>query len=123
MAKKKRGIRLKKGLPRGGLGLLGYLFAGASLMMAFYVRSEFAVWLCLLMLPVCIWCALGLRKDDDAGEVSDLYVDEESLSFTELLAGNVENPVRRKSNGLIVLCVIGIMIALCRYVFGWEPMK
>jgi hypothetical protein len=77
---------------------------------------------CLLALPLCVWCALGLRKDDAAGEGSDHYVDEESLDWMGLLSGDFEHPVRRQSNGMIALGALACGIAGCRWLFGWGPL-
>jgi hypothetical protein len=112
---------LRKGLPRGGLGQVGWIVALGALAVAWIVRADVALLVGLLALLLCVWCALGLRKDDQAGEVSDFYVDDESVSWRELLAGNWEHPVRRRSNGMIFLGVLGCAIAWCRWHFGWGP--
>jgi hypothetical protein len=83
------------------------------------VRADIAGWICLLAAPVCVWCALGLRKDDAAGELSDHYVDEDSLDWNELLDGNFQYKVRRSSNVLTAICVLACVIAWCRWLFGW----
>jgi hypothetical protein len=119
--RRKRGPRLKRGLPRGGLGRLGWLPALGSVAAALLLRADLAVLACLLAVPVCAWCAAGLRKDDSAGEVEDHYVDEESLDWKELLFGNFEHPLRRRSNGMIVLGVLACVIAGFRWLFGWGP--
>jgi hypothetical protein len=119
---KKRGPRLKKGLPRGGLGLIGFVPALLSLGLALFVRADVAALVCVLLVGACVWCALGLRKDDASGEVADGYVDEESFSFRELLAGNWEHPLRRRSNGILACGALGLGIALCRLLFGWGPL-
>jgi hypothetical protein len=85
------------------------------------VRADVALWASLLAVPVCVWCALGLRKDDAAGEVSDYYVDEESYSLKEMLSGNFEHPVRRGSNALVFIGVLACVIAWSRWWFGWGP--
>jgi hypothetical protein len=90
--------------------------AAASLL-----RADLALGACLAAVPVCVWCALGLRKDDAAGEVSDHYVDEESLDVKGLLAGDFEHPVRRGSNALMTLAVLAAVIAWSRWQFGWGP--
>src|SRR5262249_6453058 len=115
---RKRGPRFKYGLPRGGLGRLGWLPSLGSLAAAWFLRVDLAVGACLLAVPVCVWCALGLRKDDAAGEVSDQYVDEESLDWKELLWGNFEHPVRRSSNVMITLSIVACAIAECRWLWG-----
>ena len=119
---RKRGLRFKNGIPRGGLGRLGWIPSLGSLAAACFVRADLAFWVGLLALPVCVWCALGLRADDTAGEVSDHYVDDESLDWKELLSGNFEHPVRRHSNVMIAFGVLGCVIALCRWRFGWGPL-
>ena len=118
---RKRGLRFRKGLPRGGLGQLGWIPALGSLAAAWFVRADMATFTGLLAVPVCIWCALGLRADDTAGEVSDYYVDDESLDWKELLSGNFEHPVRRESNAMITIGVLACVISGCRWVFGWGP--
>jgi hypothetical protein len=117
----RRGLRFEHGLPRGGLGRLGWAAALGSFAAAWFVPADWAVGAGLLAVPVCVWCALGLRADDAAGEGSDHYVDEESLDWKELLFGNFEHPVRRQSTGMIALSVFGCVIALCRWHFGWGP--
>ena len=118
---RRRGIRIKKGLPRGGLGHAGSLVGLASLAVALFVRADVAVTVCVLLLPVCIWCGLGLRKDASAGEISDEWIDDESLDWRELLSGNFESPVRRHSTGIVVLASAALVIAVCRLSFGWGP--
>jgi hypothetical protein len=119
---RRRGPRLKKGLPRGGLGLLGFLPALGSVALSLLARADLAVPGCLPAVALTAWCALGLRKDDAAGEVSDFYEDKRSLVFTELLAGNWEHPMRRRSNWMLGAALLGLAIALCRWWFGWEPL-
>jgi hypothetical protein len=118
---RKRSLRFRKGLPRGGLGRLGWVPALGSLAAAWFLRADMATFMGLLTVPVCIWCALGLRADDTAGEVSDYYVDDESLDWTGLLSGNFEQPVRRESNAMITLSVLACVISGCRWLFGWGP--
>ena len=119
---RKRGPRFKRGLPRGGLGLLGWLPSLASFAAAWFLRADLAVMAGLLAVPFCVWCALGLRKDDSTGEVADHYVDEESLDWKEVLSGNFEHPVRRQSNAMIAFGVVACVIAGCRWLFGWGPL-
>jgi hypothetical protein len=120
--RRKRGPRLQHGLPRGGLGRLGWLPSLGSVAAACFLRADLAVVACLLAVPCCVWCALGLRKDDAAGEVSDHYVDERSLNWKELLWGNFEHPVRRRSNAMITFSVLACLIAWCRWLFDWGPL-
>src|SRR5262245_24767545 len=119
---RKRGLRLKQGLPRGGLGRLGWIPSLGSFAAACLVRADLAALVGLLAAPVCVWCALGLRADEAAGEVSDHYVDDESLDWKDLLSGNFEHPVRRHSNAMIALCVLACAVALCGWRFGWGPL-
>ena len=119
---RRRGPRIKNRLPRGGLGWLGWIPALGSFAAAWFARTDVPILVCALAIPLCVWCALGLRKDDSAGESSDHYVDEESWVWSELLAGNFENPVRRQSNGMVLLGVLGLALALCRWLFGWGPL-
>jgi hypothetical protein len=109
-------------LPRGGLGQLGWAPSLGSFAAAWFLRADLAAFAGLLAVPFCVWCALGLRADDATGEGSDPYVDEESLDWKELLSGNFEHPVRRQSNAMIALSVLGCAIALCRWRFGWGPL-
>jgi hypothetical protein len=115
-------VRFKRGLPRGGLGHVGWLPALGSLAAAFFLRADLASLAGLLAVPLCVWCALGLRKDDEAGEISDHYVDEESVDWKELLLGNFEHPVRRQSNAMITVGLLACAIACCRWLFGWGPL-
>jgi hypothetical protein len=119
--RRRRGPRFKNGLPRGGLGRVGWVPCLGSFAAAWFVRADLALWVGLLAVPVCIWCALGLRKDDAAGEVPDHYVDDESWDWKELLSGNIEHPVRRQSNVMVALGVLACVIAWCRWWFGWGP--
>src|SRR5262245_56615524 len=111
-----------QGLPRGGLGHIGWLPSLGSFAAAWFARADLAVFAGLVAVPSCVWCALGLRSDEAAGEASDHYVDEESLGWKELLSGNFEHPVRRHSSVMVALCVLGCAIALCRWRFGWGPL-
>lgn len=120
--KRKRGPRFRKGLPRGGLGRLGWIPSLGSLAVAWFVRPDLATLAGLLAVPVCVWCGLGLRADEAAGEVSDHYLDEDSFDWKEMLSGNFEHPVRRSSNAMIALAVLACAIALCRWHFGWGPL-
>ncbi len=115
---KRCGLRFVNGLPRGGLGHLGIVPAVGSVVLSLFVRAELAVLLCLAALPICIWSALGLRRDDAAGEVLDHYEDGHSYSLSGLLFGELEHPVRRRSNGIIALAVLGLGIAACRFLFS-----
>src|SRR5262245_20309095 len=115
---RRRGPRLKNYLPRGGLGWIGWIPALGSLAAALLVRVDVALGTTLLAFPVCVWCMLGLRRDAAAGEIEDQYVDDESVNWTELLSGNYEHPVRRGSNGLLLLSLLGCAIALGRWYFG-----
>jgi hypothetical protein len=119
---RRRGPRLESGLPRGGLGKCGWLPSLGSFAVAWLAPAAPAAVACWLAVPLCVWCALGLRRDGLAGEVLDHYVDDESLDCMELLSGNWEHPVRRQSNGMIFLGVLGGVIATCRYVSGWGPL-
>jgi hypothetical protein len=118
----RRGWRLHQGLPRGGLGRVGWLPALGSLGAAFLAPADIAAYAGVLVVPLCVWCALGLRKDDQAGEVSDFYVDDESLDWKEALSGNFTHPVRRHSNAMIVVAGLACVIAWCRWAFGWGPL-
>ena len=115
-------LRLDNGLPRGGLGRLGWIPSLAAFAAAWFVRPDLAAFVGLLAVPVCLWCALGLRADEAAGEVSDHYVDDESLDWKELLSGNFEHPVRRQSNVMMAIGVLGFAIALCRWLYGCGPL-
>jgi hypothetical protein len=118
---RRRGWRLDHGLPRGGLGRIGWLPSLGSLAAAFLAPADFAALAGLLAVALCVWCALGLRKDDQADEVSDYYEDDESWNWKEVLSGNFVHPVRRHSNSMIVLAGLGCAIACCRWLFGWGP--
>jgi hypothetical protein len=118
---RRRGPRLKNGLPRGGLGWIGWVPALASLAVALLVRVDVALGATLLALPVCVWCMVGLRRDAAAGEVMDHYVDDDSFNWAEMLSGNFEHPVRRQSHGLLLFGLLGCAVALARWVFGWGP--
>jgi hypothetical protein len=116
---RKHGPRLKHGLPRGGVGRLGWVAALGSLALACFVRADVASIVGVLAFPVSVWCALGLRADDASGEVSDHYVDEESFDWKEMLSGDFVHPVRRASNWMIGIGMLALAIALCRWHFGW----
>jgi hypothetical protein len=119
---RRRDWRLHRGLPRGGLGRIGWVPALAATAAGFLAQADLAALTGSLVVPLCVWCALGLRKDDQAGELSDYYVDDESLDWKEALSGNFTNPVRRHSNGMIVLAGLGCAIAWCRWLFGFGPL-
>ena len=119
---RKRGPRFRRGLPRGGLGQLGWLPSLGSLAAACFLQTELALIVSLSSFPFSVWCALGLRRDDAAGEISDHYVDTESLSWKEMLSGNFEHPVRRQSTGMIAVGVLACGIAWSRWFFGWGPL-
>lgn len=119
---RRQGLRFKNGLPRGGLGWIGYLPALGSLAAALFLQADIAVGVTVLVLPICVWCMLGLRSDAAEGEVEDHYVDDDSVNWTELLSGNFEHPVRRQSTGLLLLGLLACAIALARWHFGWGPL-
>src|SRR5262245_40387009 len=119
---RRRGPRLMQGLPRGGLGHIGWLPSLGSFAAAWFARPDLAALAALLSAPVCVRCASGLRADEGEGEVSDRYVDEESLDWKGLLSGNFEHPVRRHSTAMVALCLLACAIALCRWRFGWGPL-
>src|SRR5262245_30409105 len=108
---RKRRLRLKHGLPRGGLGQAGWLPSLGSFAAAYFLRADVASFVGLLAIPICVWCAVGLRADEAAGEGSDHYVNDESLDCMELLSRNFEHPVRRHSTVLIALCLLACVIA------------
>jgi hypothetical protein len=118
---RKRGLRVRHGLPRGGLGQLGWAPLIGALAATWFAHAELAAAVSVLAVPLCVWCALGLRADDAAGEAADHYVDDESLDWKELLSGNFEHPVRRQSTVMIVLSVLVCVLALCRWRYGWGP--
>lgn len=118
---RRRGLRVRKGLPRGGLGRVGWLPCLGALATAFLVRADVASLVGVLALPLCVWCALGLRKDDRVGEVSDFYVDDHSVELGELLWGNIVYKERRHSTTMLVICLVGCLVAWCRWWFGWGP--
>ncbi len=118
---RRRGLRVRKGLPRGGLGRVGWLPCLAALATAFLVRADVAAVVGALALPLCVWCALGLRRDDQAGEVSDYYIDDHAVEWGELLWGNIVYKERRHSNTILVICLLGCLVAWCRWWFGWGP--
>jgi hypothetical protein len=101
---------------------MGWLPALGSLAAAFLAPADLAAVAGLLAVPLCVWCALGLRKDDQAGEASDYYVDDESWDWKEALSGNFAHPVRRHSNGMIVLAALGCTIAVLRWLNGSGPL-
>jgi hypothetical protein len=118
---RRRGLRLQRGLPRGGLGRVGWVPCLGALAAAFLVRADVAAVVGALAFPLCVWCALGLRQDDWAGEVHDHYVDEESVELGELLFGNIVYKERRHSNTMLVICLLACLVAWCRWWFGWGP--
>jgi hypothetical protein len=120
--KRQRGPRLTNGVPRGGLGRLGWFPSLGSFALACFVPAAIAFVACLLLIPICVWCAVGLRRDDVAGEYVDHYVDDESLDLKEMLSGNFEHPVRRQSSAMVFFGVLGSVIAGCRWLWGWGPL-
>ncbi|HZY87785.1 MAG TPA: hypothetical protein VFE78_23315 [Gemmataceae bacterium] len=118
---RRRGPRLQKGLPRGGLGQFGWAPALGTPAAAFFLRPDLVALAGVLAFPLCVWCALGLRQDEWAGEGQDHYVDEDSVEWGELLLGNIVHPERRQSTVMIVFCLLGCLVAVCRWWFGWGP--
>jgi hypothetical protein len=118
---KRKRPRFKHGLLRGGLGRMGWVPSLGSFAAAWFVRPDIVLYAGLVTIPICIWCALGLRADHSAGERSDFYVDDESYDLKEMVSGDLVHPVRRHSNAMIFFCVLGCLIALCRQRFAVGP--
>jgi hypothetical protein len=103
-------FRIVRGLPHGGLGLFGWVPALAAVALALFAPSAVATLVGLLCLPVCVWCGVGLRRDDATGEASDWYTARWHLSLT----GEWE-PRRRRSTAMVGLCLFGIIVSAVRW--------
>lgn len=97
----KRWPRIRKWLPRGGLGLIGYGISAGAFVCALLIQAWIALLVAGFSLPLCIWCAVGLRRDEAAEEIADQYVARgDSVRLLDMLSGQFES-VRRMSNDIL----------------------
>jgi hypothetical protein len=104
-----RRFRIVHGLPRGGLGRVGWAPSLAAVVAALVAHTGVAAAVGLLCLPLCVWCAAGLRRDDAAGEASDWYSARWHLS----LLGEWE-PTRRRSTAMVGWCLFALLVSAVR---------
>jgi hypothetical protein len=109
--RKKRGPRFKAWLPRGGLGLAGFLGPIAVALCLVWGDPRLALGVAAANLFLCAWCAIGLRRDDAAGEVADRYTTRgRGLRLLDILSGQWESE-RRISTDLIISSLGVLVIA------------
>ncbi len=110
--RRRRGLRFKHWLPRGGLGFAGFLGPLAVVLCAVFAPPRVAIVVALANLPFCGWCAVGLRRDDDAGEIADRYMTSgRGLRLMDILSGQWESE-RRISTDLLIASLGVLVIAL-----------
>jgi hypothetical protein len=110
--RKKRGPRFKAWLPRGGLGFAGFLGPTAVLLCSVWADARLAIGVAVANLFLCGWCAVGLRRDDAAGEVADRYITTgRGLRLMDMLSGQWESE-RRISTDLIFTSLLVLVIAV-----------
>ncbi len=119
--RRKRGRRLANGLPRGGLGHVGWVPTMGSLAVAWVLRPEYSAITGLLLIPLCVWFALGLRADDAAGEISDHFEINVPFSGEDTPSAMSDEPIRRWSTLMICISVFSCVGAMFRWWFGWWP--
>ena len=105
--------RLRRGLPRGGLGYLGLALCAVVFVVSAIVGGLPSIALAWSAAPLCLWLSLGLRADDRDDENIDLIVDERSRRGGPLrwLLGDSLPSVYRISTEIVVLAVINIVVA------------
>jgi hypothetical protein len=110
--RKKRGPRFKSWLPRGGLGLAGFLAPLAAVLCLVLASTKVAIGVAVAGVLVCGWCAVGLRRDDAAGEVADRYITTgRGLRLLDILSGQWESE-RRISTDLIITSLVVLAITV-----------
>jgi hypothetical protein len=113
--RKKHGPRFEAGLPRGGLGFAGFLAPCPALLCAVWANTILAFGVAVACLLVSVWCAIGLRRDDAAGEVTDFYMTKaKGPGLLNILDGDWEPPERprRISTILIITNLPALMITV-----------
>jgi hypothetical protein len=109
--------RLERGLPRGGLGYLGFLIGVAALIAAAWLDGPAAILAAGLAAPLCLWMGLGLRSDSRHGEAIDHVVFEGDYrrgAGYDRRAG-YRRSEHRLSNEMILLGVASLAVAVWRH--------
>lgn len=84
-------------------------------MAAFKWEPNVAVPTCLGTAAFSVWCALGLRRDGNEGEVIDEVVSEQKQTPTEFLLGDVRYSIWRISTVVWGCGAGGLAIALAKW--------
>jgi hypothetical protein len=110
--RKKRGPRFKAWLPRGGLGFAGFGGPVAVVLCSVLADARVALGVAAANVLLCVWCAVGLRRDDAAGEVADRYTTSgRGLRLMDMLSGQWESE-RRISTDLILTSLLVLVLAV-----------
>jgi hypothetical protein len=107
------GLRLRRGLPRGGIGYLGIPLGVGAIVAAIKASPPMPVVVAMISLPICLWLGLGLRADGDAGEATDKVTWESPPRYWWLFDDNWVDEFRI-SSALILAGVASLVIALYR---------
>jgi hypothetical protein len=104
------------GLPRGGIGLIGSFLSSltALFVSATWSDAVFAVWFAVFCMLPTVWFAIGLRRDDDAGEMTDRYIATgRGIRILDFLSEQFESE-RRWSTDMIFVTVLAVVVGLIR---------
>lgn len=109
---RRRGVRIHRGLPRGGAGLLGYPVAFGYLALAVWAPAGLAVVAGPVVGAACLWCAAGLRRDDEKGEGTDEHTTYRGTWWSLGLVR--EERSGRHSTYVLILAGTGFVLAAAR---------
>lgn len=108
------GPRLRRGLPRGGIGYLGVALGIGAVAVALRGRHPWPIVASFIAAPLCSWFGLGLRADGDDGEVTEQVTFEGRRRHDWLDTQDHEVSEFRVSTAIILMGVVGCVIALYR---------
>src|SRR5262245_48884977 len=109
---RRRRPRVSRGLPRGGAGLAGYPVAFGYLALAVWAPAGLAVVADRAVVAACLWCAAGLRRDDEKGEGTDERTTHRGTWWS--LGLMREERSGRHSNNILIIAVTGFLLAAAR---------
>jgi hypothetical protein len=109
------GLRIQRGLPRGGIGYLGIPLGIAAVVAAIKLDPSLALSIAGLAVPLCFWLGLGLRLDGDCDEVTDHVISESRRHFDYLGIEDRIVSVFRISTDVILLGLASLAVSLWRW--------
>ena len=119
MARKHRlpegsGPRLRRGLPRGGIGFLGLAVGAVAVALAFLGRPPWPLLGSAIAAPICLWFGLGLRADGDRGEVTEAVTWETKGKGDWLYEKPHAVTEFRISSAIFLMAVTALAVAIYR---------